>query len=57
MSFPVYHSQKHPSEMNRREKREYKRWLAKHQLWDGYFVSENHRKHSEEWHKKHGIKN
>lgn len=31
-------------EMNRNEKREYKRFLAKHRLWDGYFIEENQRR-------------
>lgn len=30
--------------MNRREKREYKRFLQKYQLWDGYFIEDNQRK-------------
>ena len=55
MAFPVFHNQKHASEMNRREKREYQRWLAKHNLWDGYFVTERMKKDNEDWHKKHKI--
>lgn len=33
-------------EMNRRERREYKRWLDKNNMWDGYFVYENQTKKS-----------
>ena len=33
--------QKKYSEMNRRERREYKRWLSKNNLWDGEIVLEN----------------
>jgi hypothetical protein len=40
-SFPVFHIDKHYNDMNRRERREYKRWLEKHQLWDGAVVIEN----------------
>jgi hypothetical protein len=40
-SFPEFHIDKHYDEMNRRERREYKRWLAKHDLWDGAVVIEN----------------
>ena len=31
---PVFHIDKHYSDMNRREKRQYKRWLNKHNMWD-----------------------
>jgi len=40
-SFPVFHIDKHYNDMNRRERREYKRWLAKNSLWDGAVVIEN----------------
>ena len=43
----IYPNPKHPSEMTRREKREYKRWLVKNEYWDGYFVDENHKKTSD----------
>jgi len=33
--------EKHYNEMTRRERREYKRWLDKHNMWDGAIVSEN----------------
>tara|TARA_R110000822_G_scaffold47155_5_gene125275 strand:+ start:471 stop:614 length:144 start_codon:yes stop_codon:yes gene_type:complete len=33
--------EKHYNEMTRRERREYKRWLDKHNIWDGAIVSEN----------------
>ena len=32
---------KHYDDMNRRERREYKRWLDKHNMWDGAIVIEN----------------
>jgi hypothetical protein len=31
-------------EMNRREKREYRRFLDKNNLWDGYFVLQNQKR-------------
>jgi hypothetical protein len=36
-----FHIDKHYDDMNRREKREYKRWLEKHDYWDGAIVIEN----------------
>ena len=36
-----FYIDKRYSEMNRREKREYKRWLVKVQQWDGEVVCEN----------------
>lgn len=39
-SFPVYYSTKHYNEMTRIEKREYKRWLHKNNLWDGAEICE-----------------
>lgn len=32
---PTYFIDKHYDEMNRKEKREYKKWLRKNKLWDG----------------------
>ena len=40
-SLPMFHIDKHYNDMNRRERREYKRWLAKNNLWDGAVVIEN----------------
>ena len=40
-SFPAFYIDKHYNDMNRQERREYKRWLEKHQLWDGAVVIEN----------------
>jgi hypothetical protein len=40
-TLPMFHIDKHYNDMNRRERREYKRWLAKHNMWDGAIVSEN----------------
>lgn len=34
-SIPAYHLNKHYDDMNRQEKREYRKWLAKNGLWDG----------------------
>lgn len=36
-----FHIDKHYDDMNRREKREYKRWLEKHGYWDAAIVLEN----------------
>ena len=38
------HLDKAYSQMNRRERREYKRWLHKNNLWDGEVFLENHKK-------------
>jgi hypothetical protein len=32
---PRFHINKHYNDMTRAERREYKRWLTKHKLWDG----------------------
>ena len=40
-SLPMFHVDKHYNDMNRRERREYKRWLDKHNMWDGAIVIEN----------------
>jgi hypothetical protein len=40
-SLPMFHIDKHYNDMNRRERREYKRWLDKHNMWDGAIVIEN----------------
>jgi hypothetical protein len=40
-SLPMFHIGKHYNNMNRRERREYKRWLDKHNMWDGAIISEN----------------
>jgi hypothetical protein len=41
ISMPTFHIDKHYDDMNRRERREYKRWLSKHNMWDGAIVIEN----------------
>jgi len=41
---PTFHIDKSYHEMNRREKREYKRWLSKNNMWDGDIVFENQEK-------------
>ncbi len=40
-SFPIFHNEKHYNDMSRRERREYKRWLDKNDMWDGVIVIEN----------------
>jgi len=40
-SLLVFHIDKHYNDMNRRERREYKRWLDKNNMWDGAIVIEN----------------
>jgi hypothetical protein len=40
MKIPQYHLDKHWNDMTRVEKRAYKRWMNKHQLWDGAEVIE-----------------
>jgi len=52
----VYHyeewfSDKTYSQMNRREKREYKRWLDKRNMWDGEIVIENLERKNRLWKK------
>lgn len=39
--FPRYKNEKLYKDMNRKEKRHYKRWLHKNNLWDGAVVAEN----------------
>lgn len=41
ISLPMFHIDKHYNDMNRRERREYKRWLDKNNMWDGAIVIEN----------------
>jgi len=38
---PVFHIAKHYNDMNRKERREYKKWLAKNNMWDGAMVIDN----------------
>lgn len=38
---PWFRLDKHYHDMTRAEKREYKRWLRKHNMWDGAIVAEN----------------
>ena len=35
VSIPSFRLDKMYSEMNRRERREYRRWLSKNNMWDG----------------------
>ncbi len=46
-SVPMFHIDKHYSDMNRREKREYKRWLNKNNMWDGAEVIERLQKNND----------
>ncbi len=39
--FPAFRIDKHYNDMSRRERREYKRWLVKNDIWDGAVVLEN----------------
>lgn len=41
VSIPSFRLDKMYSEMNRRDRREYRRWLHKHNMWDGRVVLEN----------------
>lgn len=41
MERPMFYIDKHYNDMNRCERREYKRWLAKNNMWDGAIVIEN----------------
>jgi hypothetical protein len=39
--YPRFHINRHYNDMTRAERREYKRWLTKHKLWDGAVAVES----------------
>ena len=53
---PQFHIDKHYDDMSRREKREYKRWLEKNNMWDGAIVIENLEKYRQYTENKLNIK-